>query len=52
MAPMGFSGARGNCLMKKNLKSNISCQTPFNAGRLKSRETFNTKFLKLSVIAF
>jgi hypothetical protein len=27
---MGYSGARGTLIYEKNLKSKISCQTPFN----------------------
>jgi hypothetical protein len=29
MVLMGFSGARGTLIYEKNLKSKISCQTPF-----------------------
>ncbi len=29
MALMGYSGARGTLIFEKNLKSKISCQTPF-----------------------
>jgi hypothetical protein len=28
--PMAYSGARGTLIYEKNLKSKISCQTPFN----------------------
>jgi hypothetical protein len=28
---MGYSGARGTLIYKKNLKSKISCQTPFKS---------------------
>jgi hypothetical protein len=31
MILMGYSGARGTLICEKNLKSKISCQTPFNA---------------------
>jgi hypothetical protein len=30
MAPKGDSEASGKLIMKKNMKSKISCQTPFN----------------------
>jgi hypothetical protein len=29
MAPIGYLGARGKLIRGKNLKSKISCQTPF-----------------------
>jgi hypothetical protein len=30
MILMGYSGAQGTLIYEKNLKSKISCQTPFN----------------------
>ncbi len=33
MVLMGYSGARGTLIYEKNLKSKISCQTPFNVPR-------------------
>jgi hypothetical protein len=36
---MGYSGARGKLINKKNLNSKISCQTPFN-----SRATNNRRY--------
>ncbi len=30
MVLMGYSGARGTLICEKNMKSKISCQTPFN----------------------
>jgi hypothetical protein len=32
MAPMEYLGAWGTLIHEKNLKSKISCQTPFNDG--------------------
>jgi hypothetical protein len=33
MAPMEYSGAWGTLIHEKNLKSKISCQTPFKSQR-------------------
>ena len=37
MVLMGYSGAQGTLIYEKNLKSKISCQTPFN-GRVAGRQ--------------
>ncbi len=48
MILMGYSGAQGTLIYEKNLKSKISCQTPFKLGIGLGRcvSTFCVVFLK------
>ncbi len=40
MILLGYSGAQGTLIYEKNLKSKISCQTPFKGSRQRERRGF------------
>jgi hypothetical protein len=44
---MTYSGARGKLIYEKNLKSEISCQTPFNSSTDQNLFTFNMPIIAL-----
>jgi len=46
---MGYSGAQGTLIYEKNLKSKISCQTPFN-GRVAGRQIAEHEWLSLNFL--
>jgi hypothetical protein len=41
--PMTYSGARGTLIYEKNLRSKISCQTPFNSKKQISEMEINNR---------
>ncbi len=54
MVPMGYSGARGTLIYEKNLKSEISCQTPFKVMTVSSDnelQIVDNIFYELSITA-
>jgi hypothetical protein len=48
--PMGYSRARGNLTYEKNLKTKISCQTPFKDGDLDNSNLYSMQYCTVSTV--